>query len=56
MFIEKIAEKSAMKKYYVTAAAIFLAVALIAFGIKNDGNMEVFNKARMICLECIGIG
>lgn len=50
------AEKSAMKKYYVTVATIFIAAALIAFGMANDGNMEVFNKARMICLECIGIG
>lgn len=45
-----------MKKYYVTVAAIFIAAALIVFGVKNYGNMEVFNKARMICLECIGIG
>lgn len=47
---------SDMKKNYITVVAIFLAVALIAFGMTNGGNMEVLNKARMICLECIGIG
>ncbi|MCR5060451.1 MAG: hypothetical protein K6A80_05385 [Saccharofermentans sp.] len=42
-----------------TAVAIVLfvaAAALIVVGIVSGDFSDVFNKARMICYECIGIG
>ncbi len=33
-----------------------VAVAMIALGIMSGGMMDVFSRAVMICLECVGIG
>lgn len=40
----------------VTVSMFVLSVALIVIGVRRGELMEVFYKARMICLECIGIG
>lgn len=33
-----------------------IAIALIAIGIYAGDCQDIFNKATMICYECIGIG
>lgn len=33
-----------------------IAVALIVAGILNGGLMDVLEKAKKICMECIGLG
>lgn len=35
---------------------VILAIGLIIFGIIHGDVAAVWNKARLICLECIGVG
>ncbi|MBR3033375.1 MAG: hypothetical protein IKH92_10200 [Clostridiales bacterium] len=35
---------------------IVIGIALIVFGISSGQATSVLNKARKICMECIGIG
>ena len=35
---------------------LVIALALGCFGVFRGEAVEVFDKARIICLECIGIG
>lgn len=42
-----------------TAIAITLtvaAIALIVYGLVSGDYSDVYNKARTICFECVGIG
>lgn len=39
-----------------TIALLLLAVALFFLGRARGEDIEVFQKAAYICLECIGIG
>lgn len=34
----------------------FLALALLVFGLYNREYLLVWQKAMLICLECVGIG
>lgn len=35
---------------------LIAAAAMIAVGVSQNGARDVFNKAAMVCMECIGIG
>lgn len=39
-----------------TIIIFIVAILFIAAGIKNGEFHDVYQKARLICLECIGIG
>jgi len=39
-----------------TILIIIVAILFISIGIKNGEFYDVYQKARLICLECIGIG
>lgn len=41
-----------------TCRIVLLAVAVsfLVLGIVNGGAADVLNKARIICMECIGLG
>ncbi len=44
-------------KYNLTRICIALCGAgMFAFGIMRDETSQVFRKAILVCLECIGIG
>ena len=43
-------------KLIAALCAVVFAAGLIVFGIANGQLTEVFEKARRICLECVGIG
>lgn len=43
-------------KQAVSCLIIVAAIGLIAIGALNGGYKDVWNKARLICYECIGIG
>ncbi len=44
-----------LKKYlWLILLVIFLAVGV--FGVHRDEAIDVYEKARTICLECIGLG
>lgn len=48
-----------MNRFVIKKATIVLfviAVLFLAIGIKNGEFNDVFRKAHLICLECIGIG
>jgi hypothetical protein len=40
----------------ICIAVLALAVFLIVYGVITGEFNDVFNKARMICYECIGLG
>ncbi len=40
----------------ISCLIIAAAIGLIGLGISNGGYRDVWNKARIICFECIGIG
>lgn len=40
----------------ITIIMLIVSVVLIVIGVRRSEMLEVFYKARMICLECIGIG
>lgn len=35
---------------------IIISIAFIIYGIHIDDLLVIYNKAKAICLECIGIG
>ena len=43
-------------KKYLWLIALIAAVVLTGYGLFRGEAVEVFEKARTICLECIGIG
>ena len=43
-------------KNHMWLLALIAAVILGAYGLLRGEAVEVFEKARTICLECIGIG
>ena len=43
-------------KQIISCVLIAAAVSLIGLGIMNGGYRDVWNKARLVCQECIGIG
>lgn len=45
-----------MKRKNKTKIAFLLSAILIAIGLLEEQNRQVFMKAVKICLECIGIG
>ncbi len=44
------------KIYILRLVLLILAVALIALGFLDGDVRDVWSKAVMICMECIGIG
>ena len=44
------------KKNILKLLILSAAILMIAAGILNNEFMEVWSKAVMICMECIGIG
>ena len=47
---------SFFKKNIVTILLILTGIGLIVFGVCSGQATSVLNKARRICMECIGIG
>lgn len=45
-----------MKKRIGTYAILIVALLFIIIGISQNQQHDVFQKAILICLECIGIG
>jgi len=45
-----------MKKKILSASILGISAVLIVIGILSKQNIEVFNKAVRVCLECVGIG
>jgi hypothetical protein len=45
-----------IKKNIVAIFLILVGIGLIVFGVSSGQATSVLNKARRICLECIGIG
>jgi len=43
-------------KKYTWLIILIAAVILCGYGIYRGEPLDVFEKARIICLECIGIG
>ena len=43
-------------KQIISCVLIIAAVCLIGLGVMNGGYKDVWNKARLVCMECIGIG
>ena len=43
-------------KQLISCVLIIAALGLIGLGVMNGGYKDVWNKARLICMECIGIG
>lgn len=39
-----------------TAIVLGLGIGLLALGCVRGEQLDVFRKAMMVCLECIGIG
>jgi uncharacterized protein YoxC len=44
------------KKKILSLAIMLIAAAMIVLGVFREEAVDVFNKAILICLECIGIG
>lgn len=45
-----------MKKNIITTTILITSIILILIGVYKNQEIDVYNKARMICFECIGIG
>ena len=35
---------------------LFIGIILLAFGIIQGDALEILKKAKLVCMECIGIG
>lgn len=44
------------KKKILSLVIMLIAAAMIVLGVFREETVDVFNKAILICLECIGIG
>lgn len=42
--------------YWLTILLLFIGIACIAIGVLRGENAVVLQKAKLVCLECIGIG
>ena len=57
--MSEIAEVSGLmnkSKRIISCVLLIAALGLIGLGVMNGGYRDVWNKARLICYECIGIG
>ena len=45
-----------MRGKWVGIALALAGVALVCAGLLQGQEMDVFNKARVVCMECIGLG
>jgi len=45
-----------MKKHFITMLVLIISIFFILIGVYKKQEIDVYNKARMICFECIGIG
>lgn len=45
-----------VKNKIILISILVVAIVFIFIGINNGDMNELYNKARLICLECIGIG
>ncbi|MDO4544308.1 MAG: CD1871A family CXXC motif-containing protein [Clostridia bacterium] len=45
-----------MRRILAASIILLLGCALLIIGIVQKQPNEVYNKARMICTECIGLG
>ncbi len=57
LFQESLMEKHFLVKKNIAAILLILiGIGLIVFGVCSGQATSVLNKARRICMECIGIG
>ena len=43
-------------KKIISLSLFIIAILFISVGIARGDFIDIYNKARFICLECIGIG
>ena len=52
----RLGRRETMRGKWVGIALALAGVALVCAGLLQGQEMDVFNKARLVCMECIGLG
>lgn len=54
--VDDTASRCGKRQFPTWIAGVLIGVCLLAVGAFNDQLVDIYRKAIMICLECIGIG